>query len=346
MLSVAARALSGSKCSRRSQTAQAAIVRWHHSKYETSQLGGPTGTAKHRMYFNHLGSPISPWHDIPLVADSSAGLYNMVCEIPRWSNAKLEIDTKAPFNPIKQDVKKGRPRFVANVFPYKGYIWNYGALPQTFEDPGHRDADTGCIGDSDPLDVIEVGQEVCAQGSVHRVKVLGLVALIDGGETDWKIFALRADDPLAQKVADIGDLQTHMPGLVEATVDWFTKYKVPDGKPLNKWAFDGKPRDAAYAHTVIASTHEAWKRLVRSAVGSASSGGFGLTNVSVESSPHYLVPSDASDAFKALTDRSPGQMCPDPPAQDEADPAADIVPRAAPAKWYFVDGSGGGSITN
>lgn len=35
-------------------------------------------------------------------------------------------------NPIKQDSKKGKPRFVKNVFPYKGYIWNYGAIPQVW----------------------------------------------------------------------------------------------------------------------------------------------------------------------------------------------------------------------
>ena len=33
-------------------------------------------------------------------------------------------------NPIKQDIKKGKLRFVNNCFPYHGYIWNYGALPQ------------------------------------------------------------------------------------------------------------------------------------------------------------------------------------------------------------------------
>lgn len=54
----------------------------------------------------------------------------MVVEIPRWSNAKLEIATGEELNPIKQDVKKGKVRFVRNCFPYKGYIWNYGALPQ------------------------------------------------------------------------------------------------------------------------------------------------------------------------------------------------------------------------
>lgn len=42
----------------------------------------------------------------------------------------LQIATKDPLNPIKQDVKKGKLRYVANVFPHKGYIWNYGAIPQ------------------------------------------------------------------------------------------------------------------------------------------------------------------------------------------------------------------------
>ncbi len=29
----------------------------------------------------------------------------------------------------------------------------------------------------------------------------------------------------------------------QATVEWFTKYKVPAGKPKNKFAFDGKAMD-------------------------------------------------------------------------------------------------------
>ena len=33
---------------------------------------------------------ISPWHDIPLVADQSKKIFNMIVEIPRWSNAKME----------------------------------------------------------------------------------------------------------------------------------------------------------------------------------------------------------------------------------------------------------------
>ena len=35
---------------------------------------------------------------------------HMLVEIPKWSRAKFEIATGESFNPIKQDVKKGRLR--------------------------------------------------------------------------------------------------------------------------------------------------------------------------------------------------------------------------------------------
>lgn len=41
-----------------------------------------------------------------------------------------QISRDEPLNPILQDTKDGQLRYVHNVFPHKGYIWNYGALPQ------------------------------------------------------------------------------------------------------------------------------------------------------------------------------------------------------------------------
>ena len=47
----------------------------------------------------------------------------------------MEISKSSFFNSIEQDTKKGKLRYVRNSFPWKGYIWNYGAFPQTYEDP-------------------------------------------------------------------------------------------------------------------------------------------------------------------------------------------------------------------
>lgn len=37
--------------------------------------------------------------------------------------------------------------------------------------------------------------QVCSQGEVIKVKVLGTLALIDEGETDWKVIVINTDDP-------------------------------------------------------------------------------------------------------------------------------------------------------
>lgn len=44
-------------------------------------------------------------------------------------------------------------------------------------------------------------------------------------------------------VSDITDVQRLKPGYLEATVDWFRRYKVPDGKPENQFAFNGEFKD-------------------------------------------------------------------------------------------------------
>ena len=42
--------------------------------------------------------------------------------------------------------------------------------------------------------------QVAKRGDVKQVKVLGVMALIDEGETDWKLIAIDKNDPLASKM--------------------------------------------------------------------------------------------------------------------------------------------------
>jgi len=137
----------------------------------------------------------------------------MVVEIPRGTNAKLEISTAEDQNPIKQDVKNGKLRYVADVNGFKGYFCNYGAFPQTWEDPNFVHPETQAKGDKDPLDVVEIGEAVGKTGEVKQVKALGVLAMIDEGETDWKVIAIDIKDPLAEKINDIADidLQARIP---------------------------------------------------------------------------------------------------------------------------------------
>jgi len=223
---------------------------------------GSANTHNYRIFYQKKGQFISPFHDIPFKEAADKNVYNMVVEVPRWTNQKMEIATNEPLNPIKQDVKKGKMRYVANCYPYKGYIWNYGAIPQTWENPGHKDSRTGFTGDNDPIDVCEIGSKICTRGEIIQVKVLGVLAMIDDGETDWKVIAIDVKDPEASKYNDIGDVEKHKPGYLNDTREWFRIYKVPDGKPFNTFALDEQFMDKRYAEEVITETHGFWTDLI------------------------------------------------------------------------------------
>ena len=160
-------------------------------------------------------------------------------------------------------MKKGKVRFVNNIFPYHGYIHNYGAIPQTWEDPTREIPGFGSTrGDNDPLDCCEIGSSILQMGDVKDVKILGSLALIDDGELDWKVITIDSKDPLADKLNDLQDVDTHMPGLLAATREWFRDYKIPTGKPPNEFAFNGQYKNAQETINTVQECHEAWKRLI------------------------------------------------------------------------------------
>ncbi|KAM7207044.1 Inorganic pyrophosphatase [Rhypophila sp. PSN 637] len=286
------------------------------SQYSIRKVGQPY-TLEHRVYIEKDGVPVSPFHDIPLYANADKTILNMVVEIPRWTNAKLEISKEETLNPIKQDIKKGKLRYVRNCFPHKGYLWNYGAFPQTWEDPNVVHPETKAKGDNDPLDVCEIGELVGYTGQVKQVKVLGVMALLDEEETDWKVIVIDVNDPLASKLNDVEDVERHLPGLLRATNEWFRIYKIPDGKPENQFAFTGECKNKNYAMDVVRECAEAWERLI---TGRTQPGGISTTNVAVGNSPSRV---------------DPNQLPPIPANQDL--PPAPID--ASIDKWFFISGA-------
>lgn len=60
------------------------------SPYTLRKVAAPH-TLEHRVYIEKDGVPISAFHDIPLYANAEQTVLNMIVEIPRWTNAKLEV---------------------------------------------------------------------------------------------------------------------------------------------------------------------------------------------------------------------------------------------------------------
>jgi len=153
--------------------------------------------------------------------------------------------------------KNGKLRFIHDKYPF-----NYGAIPQTWEDPGVVDKTTNAKGDNDPLDACEIGSVTAVRGAVRQVKVLGTWAMIDEGETDWKILVIDVNDPKAKDVNTIGDVEIHFPNTIKETFTFLRDYKIPAGSGPNKFAFDGELKDKTFAMKVIEETHEQWKKLM------------------------------------------------------------------------------------
>ena len=271
----------------RSYSAQAATTKGSSTSkvstptYEARSTGEPD-TLDYRVWLYEVGSNggsakrVSAWHDIPLLSgptsnsghsnDGTAAsfpLYNFINEIPRGTRAKFEISTTAADSPIAQDkVKSGALRY----FKYGQMPFNYGALPQTWEDPTRTHTRTGARGDDDPIDVVELSPDPLAVGSVTPVRVFGVLGLLDEGETDWKLLALRADHPLLQHMRGPEDAERLAAGALGLIRDWFRLYKTADGKPENALVpFDERGTlfgCAKEAQEIIDEAHHSWRLLL------------------------------------------------------------------------------------
>ena len=110
------------------------------SKLATKVEGAPD-TTDFSIYMTQDGMTVSPWHSVPYQQPN--GLYTYINEIPKATTAKMEVSTKVELNPIKQDMKKGKLRYFTYDMGTNGIPFNYGLMPQTFEDPDESHPDTG-----------------------------------------------------------------------------------------------------------------------------------------------------------------------------------------------------------
>ncbi|WP_019535254.1 inorganic diphosphatase [Paenibacillus ginsengihumi] len=132
-----------------------------------------------------------------------------VIEIPQGSLIKYEIDADTGY--VVAD------RFQSMSVQYPG---NYGSIPQTIG------------GDGDPLDVIVLTREPLAPGTVIKVRPIGTLKMIDGGEPDDKVVAVPAAkiDPSYKNVKALSDLPEIE---VERIEQFFAVYKqLPEGRKI------------------------------------------------------------------------------------------------------------------
>ena len=156
-----------------------------------------------------------------------------VTEIPAGGTIKYETDAKTGF--IVADRFQSMP---------VAYPANYGSLTQSLG------------GDNDPLDVIFYTRAPLAPGTLIKLRPIGVLKMIDGGEVDDKIVAVPASkvDPTYDAIQTVADLPKLEQQRLEA---FFRVYKaLPEGrKNVELKGFE----DASAAKAEIKQAFEAWK---------------------------------------------------------------------------------------
>ncbi len=156
-----------------------------------------------------------------------------VTEIPAGGMIKYETDAKTGF--IVADRFQSMP---------VAYPANYGSLTQSLG------------GDGDPLDVIFYTRAPLQPGTLIKLRPIGVLKMIDGGEVDDKIVAVPTSkiDPTYDDIKEMKDLPKMEQERLEA---FFRVYKqLPDGR--KKVELNGF-EDAAKAKTEIKQAFDAYK---------------------------------------------------------------------------------------
>lgn len=134
---------------------------------------------------------------------------HVVVEIPAGTAEKWEVADGGRALAIERS--DGRLRRI-HYLPYPA---NYGFIPRTRLGAG----------DGDPVDVVLLGPATPC-GAVVRARILGILRLIDDGERDDKVLAVRPRSPLGD-VHDIDDLTERYPGVLDILETWFVHYEGP-----------------------------------------------------------------------------------------------------------------------
>lgn len=139
------------------------------------------------------------------VSDDS--LVNVVIEIPSGTDGKWEVEKDT--GNLSWEYKDGELR-VINYLPYPG---NYGMVPRTK------------MGDGDSIDAIVLG-EAMERGSVVETRLIGVLDMLDGGETDGKLIVVPTNTHFS-RAHNMVDLEEQFPGVASIIEIWFDNYKGP-----------------------------------------------------------------------------------------------------------------------
>ncbi len=154
----------------------------------------------------------------------------VIIEINKGSLNKYELDKETGL------IKLDRVSHTAQTFPF-----DYGFVPQTHWHDG------------DPLDVLVITTSPLIPGVLVDVRPVGVMDMIDSGESDAKIIAVPVGDPRFAHVKDLHDVNPHF---IKEVTHFYENYKKLQKKEVTIPTI----RDAKAAKEVINEAIELYKK--------------------------------------------------------------------------------------
>lgn len=141
---------------------------------------------------------MNSWHDIE-TGKRAPEIVNTVIEISKGSRLKYELHKDSGMMMLD------RVAHTTNVYP-----GDYGFIPQTYWEDG------------DPLDILVIGDTPVLPNTLAQVRVIGVMHMIDGGESDDKVIGVYEDDPRYDDVNTLEDIARHR---LDEIQHYFESYK-------------------------------------------------------------------------------------------------------------------------
>jgi len=144
-------------------------------------------------------------------------------------DALVEI-SKGSRNKYEYDFDLGKIRFDRMLFSSMMYPGDYGFIPETL------------ALDSDPLDILILGEQPIIPMCVVEVKPIGVFHMSDEKGPDEKIICVSVSDPIWSGLNDLSDVNPH---IIKEIEHFFQVYKDLENKKVEVGAWGNK--DEAYA---------------------------------------------------------------------------------------------------